>query len=65
MEFSVRFWNEADENIKVFGQYRHEFATFADAWNAANAMLEAAYRLGAVSMDINNDYWPIEDEEVV
>lgn len=60
--YEVRFWNIADENIKVAGKYSHSFDTFEDAWEAANALLKAAYKNGAVAMDINNDFWPIEND---
>lgn len=61
--FTVRFWNAADECINVGGKYGHDFDTFEDAWNAANALLLAAHKKGAVEMDINNDFYPIIEEE--
>lgn len=61
--FTVRFWNAADECINVGGKYGHDFDAFEDAWNAANALLLAAHKMGAVEMDINNDFYPIIDEE--
>lgn len=58
--YTLRFWNSSNENIRVAGKYSHDFDTFADAWDAANALLKAAYKLGACEIDINNDFWPIE-----
>ena len=60
--YTVRFWNVADENIKVGGRYAHNFNTMADAWNAANALLKSAYNKGAVDMDINNSFYPIIED---
>ncbi len=59
--FRVRFWNEADENIKVAGRFAFEFDAKEDAWYAANALLQCAHDLGAVAMDINNEFYPIEE----
>lgn len=55
--FTLRFWNRANENIRVGGKYSHDFDTFQDAWDAAEALLRAAHKLGATEMDINNDYY--------
>ena len=60
--FEVRFWNAADVNIKVCGKYSHPFPTYKDAWHAACAMLATAVRVGAIEMDINNDFYPIEED---
>lgn len=55
--FTLRFWNRANENIRVGGKYSHDFDTFQDAWDAAEALLRAAHKLDATEMDINNDYY--------
>lgn len=60
MRYCVRFWNMADENIKVCGKYSHYFDTFDDAMESANAMLKAAVKNGAIGMDINNEFYSIE-----
>lgn len=62
MDYEVRFWNAANECIKVGGKYSHVFDTFEDAWDSANALLKAAVRLGAVEMDINNSFYEIVDD---
>lgn len=59
--YTVRFWNQANENIKIAGKYSHTFSTEEDAWNAANALLLSAYKNGADAMDINNDFYAIEE----
>ena len=60
--YTVRFWNKANECINVGGKYLHYFDTYADAWDAANAMLATAHKCGAVEMDINNDFYPIIED---
>ena len=60
--YEVRFWNKANECIMVGGKYSHAFESFEDAWDSANAMLKNAVKRGAVSMDINNDFYPILDD---
>ncbi|MBQ7372418.1 MAG: hypothetical protein IJW67_11190 [Blautia sp.] len=60
--YDVRFWNKADECIKIAGNYLNAFATFEDAWDSANAMLKHAYKKGAVCMSINNDFYDIIDD---
>ena len=60
--FTVRFWNIASEVIPVGGQYMYDFDTFEDAWDSANALLKRAYKLGAVVMDINNEFYPIMND---
>lgn len=60
--YVVRFWNEANECIWVGGKYGHEFNTYSDAWNAANALLIAAHNSGAVEVDINNEFFQILDD---
>ena len=57
--FNVRFWNKADENIRVGGKYSHEFETYEDAMDGANALLINAHKHGAVEMDINNEFFDI------
>ena len=57
--YEIRFWNANNENIKVAGKYSHSFDSYEDAINGANAFLNNAYKLGAVSMDINNDFYHI------
>lgn len=59
MEYSLRFWNKANECIRVGGKYEHVFDTSEDAFNAANAFLISAVKSGAVEMDINNDFYEI------
>lgn len=63
MTYSIRFWNKACECINVGGKYSHEYETFSDAWDAANALIISAYNSGAVEMDINNEFYPIIDDE--
>lgn len=60
--FTVRFWNSMNECIRVGGKYQHEFDSFEDAWNAANALLKNAHKHGAVEMDINNDFYQIIED---
>lgn len=60
--YTVRFWNRADECIMVAGSYQHNFETYKDAWNGANALLITAHSKGAVEMDINNDFYPIIED---
>lgn len=60
--FTVRFWNIADTNIMVAGKFSHDFDTWEDAWNGANALLLSAHKLGAVEMDINNEFYPIIED---
>ena len=60
--YTVRFWNEANECIHVCGNYSHSFPSWEDAWSAANAMINIAASKGANAMDINNDFYPIEDD---
>ena len=61
--YTVRFWNRAGENIKVGGKYMHDFDSFADAMESGNALCKAAWGAGAVEADINNEFYPIVDEE--
>lgn len=60
--FTIRFWNSANENICVGGKYSHDFFSLEDAWDGAYALVESAYKLGAVAMDINNEFWNILDD---
>lgn len=60
--YEVRFWNAANENIMVGGCYYHSFDSFADAWDAANAFLNNAYKKGAVEVSINDACYPIEED---
>lgn len=60
--YEIRFWNIAGENIRVAGKYSHAFDNREDAWNATNALLLHAHKIGAVEMDINNDFYPIEED---
>lgn len=62
MVYAVRFWNIADENIKVGGKYMYEFDTFENAWEAANTLLVNAYKCGAVEMDIDGTFFPIVED---
>ena len=57
--YTVRFWNKANECVKVGGKYNHDFDSYDDAMDAANALVKSAYKIGAVQMDINNDFYPI------
>ena len=60
--FTVRFWNKANECIKICGKYSHTFDTYEDAWDAANALIKKAHKLGAVEVDINNSFYPIVED---
>lgn len=60
MNYCVRFWNKANENIRIGGKYSHYFDTFEDAMDSANALLKVAVKNGAVEMDINNKFYSIE-----
>lgn len=60
--FELRFWKEG-VNIKVAGRYSHTFSYFEDAWNFAQVFLSEAYLKGADGIDINNDFYPIFDDE--
>lgn len=60
--YTVRFWNEANECIRIAGQFGHDFDNWQDAWNAANAFMKGAYELGAVEMDINNEFYEIIED---
>ena len=40
----------------------HEFDSYREAWNAANALLENAYKNGAIEVDINNEFYSIIEE---
>lgn len=45
----------------------HEFGSWTDAWEGANALLVNAYKHGAISMDINDEkgrsnWYPIEED---
>lgn len=60
--YTVRFWNNKCECIKVGGKYFHDFDTLDDAWDAANALIKNAYKCGAVEMDINNTFFPIIED---
>ena len=62
MTYSVRFWNASNECIRVAGKYAHDFDSFDDVWDAANALLNAAYNIGAVEMDINNEFYRIIED---
>lgn len=62
MDYDVRFWNKAGENIRVCGKYRHTFDTLEDAYDSANALCASAYELGAVEVDINNEFYKILTE---
>lgn len=59
--FTLRFWSGII-NIKVGGKYSHDFETFEDAWNAANAFMKWAHDHGADAIDINNDFYDIIDD---
>jgi len=58
--YEVRFWNSANECIKVGGKYSHSFNSFEDAMESAEALLASAFKNGAVEMDINNEFYSIE-----
>ena len=60
--YCVRFWNKANECIRVGGKYWHEFDSEEEAMQGANALLRAAVRAGAVEADINNKFYAIEDD---
>lgn len=59
--YTIRFWNIANECIMIGGRYSHIFETFEDAWESANALLVNAYSNGATQMDINNEFYDIEE----
>lgn len=60
--YTIRFWNAANENIMIAGKYSHDYESYEDAWNAANAFLINAVKHGAVEVDINNVFFPIIDD---
>ena len=60
--YLVRFWNKANECIRVGGKYWHEFDSEEEAMQGANALLRAAVRAGAVEADIDNKFYAIEDD---
>lgn len=60
--YAIRFWNKANECIRVGGKFMHEFDTWQDAWDAANAMIQSAHNHGAVEMDINNEFYDIYED---
>lgn len=62
--YELRFWRNS-VNIIVDGRYSHVFSSFEDAWNFAEECLVEAYLRGADEIDINNDFYPIlNDDEV-
>lgn len=63
--YTVRFWNVANECMNIDGLYMHSFDSYENAWNGAVAMLERAYNLGAVEMDINNEFFDIVNDNHV
>lgn len=60
--FELRFWKEG-VNIRVAGRYSHTFSHFEDAWSFAQVFISEAYLKGADAIDINNDFYPIFDDE--
>lgn len=62
MYYTIRFWNIAGENIKVAGKYSFDFGTRESAMMGAEALLLRAYKLGAVEMDLNNEFYPIVED---
>lgn len=61
--YTIRFWNTANENIKVGGQYAFDFETEEEAWSAAAGLAKAALKKGAVDVDMNNKFYEIIDDE--
>ena len=61
--YTVRFWNVANECINVGGKYIHDFESYEDAWNGANALLRCAYDCGAIEADINNEFFSIVNDD--
>ena len=60
--YDVRFWNKANECIRIGGKFVHTFDTLDDAMDAANALVKEAHKLGAVEMDINDELYEIKED---
>ena len=56
----IRFWNIADENIAVCGQYTFKhYGTVEETEEMAQALLNSAVELGAIELDIDNNFYTI------
>ena len=60
--YYLRFWNIANENIKVAGQYCFACETEEEAEALAESLYKKAVELGAIWLDINNDFYCINEE---
>lgn len=58
----LRFWNIANENIQVDGSYCFTCDGLKEAEDLAESLKDKAIGLGAIWMDINNDFYCINED---
>ncbi len=57
--YALRFWNSNGQCVAVDRTYILYFDSFVRAYDKAMRLVEKAYRMDCVKMDINNTYWDI------